>query len=396
MGATDWTRLSSHPRLKLIAVADVDLARTAQVRKAFPDVRVYQDWRDLLAQEDQQIDSCNVSTPDHMHAPIALSALERGIPVYGQKPLAHSIAQSREMADLAERLNLPTQMGTQLASYTSDLSTISWIQGGIIGPVKAVYSWSHKTWGDPAPLPDRIDPIPASLDWAGWNGATPHPVPYQVGSYHPFQWRKRLPFGTGTLGDMGCHLFHAWYRALNLQPPESLISHGPPPRHGNWPVHQRIIYQFSGTQYTSDSTLRVTWLDGNQRPPQEYLEILGDAFPQDGTLFVGEEGLLLQPLGGWVRLFRQGRLIDQASHGFRDVSGELVHHWHEFVDAVRQHQPSQPKSAFPYAARLTELVLLGTIASHFPKQTLHWSPESMSFDHDAATAFVSPPQRDRW
>ncbi|MEO0444906.1 MAG: Gfo/Idh/MocA family oxidoreductase [Verrucomicrobiota bacterium] len=395
MAATDWARLTSHPKLRLIAVADVDLARTDKVKSTFPEVRVYQDWRELLAMEDS-IDSCNVSTPDHMHAPIARAALERGISVYGQKPLSHNIAESRDLAALAKSSGRTTQMGTQLASYTTDLSTIAWIQGGIIGPVKEVFSWSQKKWGDPLPLSPRTDPIPRTLDWDGWNGVTPSPVPYQKGAYHPANWRKRLAFGTGTLGDMGCHLFHSWYRALDLIAPKSVLSLGPSPAHGNWPIHQKIHYQFSGTRFTSDSTLKVTWLDGDQRLPPEYLHILGETFPTDGTLYFGEEGLLLQPLGGWIRLFRKGSFVDQATHRFRDVPGKLLQHWHEFVDAVIDDTPTKLTSPFSYAAQLTELVLLGTIASRYPGQRLSWDYEAMTFDHELANEFLTSKYRAGW
>jgi len=203
MAGSDLRKIAAHPDVQLVAIADVDLARTAKIKEEFPDVRIYQDWRELLEKEGDKIDSCNVSTPDHMHATIAMHALEKGKHVYCQKPLTHDIAETRRLQEKAAATKLVTQMGTQLASYTSDLSAVAWIQAGAIGKVRKVYSFSGKSWGDPNPLPDRTDPVPPTLDWDKWNGVVEPPANYLEGAYHPGNWRKRQAFGTGTLGDMG-------------------------------------------------------------------------------------------------------------------------------------------------------------------------------------------------
>ena len=127
---SDIRAFSSHPAFTLVAVSDVDLARTEQVKKLFPEVRVYQDWREMFRKEEANIDSVNVSTPDHMHAPIAMSAMSMGKPVYVQKPLALTIRETRVLALYARQANLATQMGIQISSHETQLVTEQLIQRG--------------------------------------------------------------------------------------------------------------------------------------------------------------------------------------------------------------------------------------------------------------------------
>jgi len=399
MAGNDLRKLASHPGVELVAVAEVDLRRAARVREEFPGVRIYQDWRELLAAEGDGIDSCNVSTPDHMHAPMAMAALRRGIHVYGQKPLTHQVAESRALGRAADRAGLVTQMGTQLASYTSDLTAVAWIRAGAIGRIREVHTFTDKTWGDPAPRPERSDPVPPELDWNGWNGVAKPPVAYVEGHYHPVQWRKRRAFGTGTLGDMGCHLFHGWYRALELAAPLSLRSLGPAPNAWNWAVDGEIRYRFAGTRFTAGETVDVTWYEGAKRPPPGVVDLtgLGDRFPVVGSLYVGEDGVLLHPHGGWVRIFRGGALVEAKDHGYREVAGRIDDHWNEFVGAIRGEMKNAPKSPFGFAGPLTEAVLLGTVATIFPGEELRWDDAGMRFSgRPDADAYLRRDYRDGW
>ncbi len=398
MAGTDLRKLAAHPDVQLVAVADVDLARTAQVQAEFPGVRIYQDWRELLEEEGDQIDSCNVSTPDHMHAIIALQALERGKHVYCQKPLAHNISETRRLREKAASTRLVTQMGTQLASYTSDLSTQAWIQAGAIGKVRKVYTFSGKTWGDPNPLPDREDPVPETLNWDQWNGVADPAARFVQGAYHPGNWRKRQAFGTGTLGDMGCHMFNGWFRSLGLSAPLSIKSTGPAPQHGNWAIDGEIHYLFPGTQFTAEKTIEVIWSDGAKRPPAEIVALLGETFPREGSVYVGEEGILLAPHGGWVRIFRDGKLVEQAVHRFKDVPGLAETHWFEFIDAILGRTAGKsPKSNFDFAGPLTEAVLLGNVASFFAGETLVWDAAAMTFpSKPEANRLLSRAYRQGW
>ena len=185
---SDIRAFSNHPAFTLTAVADTDLARTAQVKKLFPDVRVYQDWRELLRKEADSIDSVGVVTPDHMHAPIALSAMELGKPVYVQKPLALTIRETRVLSHYARRHNLVTQMGIQISSHPSQRMTEGLVRGGVIGKIREVHTFCDKAWGDTEPVPAGADAVPETLDWDGWIGVG-EPRPYKAHAFHPGNWR---------------------------------------------------------------------------------------------------------------------------------------------------------------------------------------------------------------
>src|SRR5437870_7697014 len=153
MAASDINSLSTSKYLKLVAVADVDLKRTAEVKKRFPDVKIYQDWRELLDKE-KNLNSVNVSTPDHMHAPITMRAMQQGLHVYTQKPLTQTVYEARQLTRVAREKKLVTQMGIQIHSHEVHRQVVAAIQAGAIGKVREVHSWSDKNWGDRNPRPE--------------------------------------------------------------------------------------------------------------------------------------------------------------------------------------------------------------------------------------------------
>ena len=169
MAWSDIRSLTESKHLKLVAVAEIDLARTAEVKKRFPEVKVYQDWRELLDKE-KGLNSVNVSTPDHMHAPITMRAMQQGLHVYTQKPLTQTLFEARQLANVARDKKIISQMGIQIHSEAVHRTLVAWIQAGAIGKVKEVHSWSGKSWGGRGPRPDRSDAVPATLNWDGWLG----------------------------------------------------------------------------------------------------------------------------------------------------------------------------------------------------------------------------------
>ena len=263
MAMSDLRSITASPHVKLVAVADVDLRNTAEVVKMFPGVRVYQDWRELLDKE-KTLDSVNVSTPDHMHAPITASAIRRGLNVYTQKPLTRTIAEARALTHLARDKKVVSQMGIQIHSHPVHKAIVAIIGDGAIGKVTEVHSWSGKRWGDPAPRPDRTDPVPPQMNWDFWLGGAVA-RPFIAGYYHPGEWRKRLDFGTGTFGDMGCHILDPVFASLALTAPLSVRSEGGAPNAHNWGVDSQVHYEFPATPRTAE-TLSLTWYDGEKRP----------------------------------------------------------------------------------------------------------------------------------
>src|SRR5580765_7624928 len=174
MAWSDINEFAKFKEFELVAVADVDLNRTIELRKKFPRARVYQDWRELLDKEAKRIDSVNVSTPDHMHASIGMSALQLGKNVYGQKPLAHDLHEVRQLTNFVRGKKLVTQMGIQIQSVNHYRLAVRLVQDGVIGKIKETHSWCPKSWGDPGPLPAQSDPVPAGFDWDLWLGVNEH------------------------------------------------------------------------------------------------------------------------------------------------------------------------------------------------------------------------------
>jgi predicted dehydrogenase len=379
MAGSDIQSLASHPQLDLVCVAEVDATRLGRLQKRFPDgkVRVYSDWREMLDKEAKSLDSVNVSTPDHSHAPQAMSAMQLGLHAYVQKPLAHDVYEVRRLTEVAREKKLVSQMGIQVHSAEPYRLGVAVVQSGVVGKIKEVHTWSSKKWGDSGALPDRKDAVPSTLNWDVWVGVAPERPYIGGGYYHPGNWRRRLDFGTGTFGDMGCHIYDPVFEACALTAPLSVRSEGPRPSATNWANNAVIHYVFPGTRYTEGDTLRVVWYDGDERPSKEILSLLGKrAAPDQGSIFIGTKGTILLPHVGRPEVYP----VEQ----FRDYAMPKVvaaNHYHQFVDAVRG--MGQCSAGFDYSGPLTEAVLLGGVATNFPKTTLEWDSAKLHFKNVA-------------
>src|SRR5580692_73317 len=369
--------IASHPKVKLVCVAEVDSGRLDRVKRKYPDARLYQDWREMLRKERGHIDAACVGTPDHMHAPQAISSMRAGLPVYVQKPMAHDIHEVRALMKMARSKNLPTQMGIQIHSWREYKTAVRLIQSGAIGKVKEVHTWSEKKWGDTEKLPTAADPVPDGFNWDLWLGVAAT-RPFIKDVYHPNNWRKRLDFGTATFGDMGCHILDPVFSALGLGSPVSVRSEGAAPNGESWAINTLIRYVFPGTAYTAEKTVRVTWYDGDRVPPEEVQALLGELkFPGQGSIFIGEKGQMLLPHIAMPIL-----LPVRDFTGFAMPEAEKSDHYFEFVEAVLGN--GRTSTPFDYSGPLTEAVLLGPLATRFPNTTLEWNGAKAKFDQKAA------------
>ena len=359
--------VARHPNVTLACAAEVDSSRLGQLKQKYPDARVYQDWREMLRKERHNVDIACVGTPDHMHAPMAMSAMRQGLHVYVQKPLAHDIYEIRRLTETARAKKLVTQMGIQQHSSREYQTAVQVIQSEAIGKVKEVHSWSNKQWGDFSPMPDRSDPVPPSLNWDLWLGVMAARPFIGDGYYHPMNWRKRIDFGTATFGDMGCHIYDPVFGALRLTAPLTVRSEGPAPGQHSWALNSVIHYVFPGTSVTEGKTVSVTWYDGEAKPPQEVQQLLGSRpLPGQGSLFIGTKGVMLLPHTALPILL--------PADDFRDYKLpviEPVNHYFQFVEAVMGKQKTS--TSFDYAGPLTESVLLGPRATRYPQTTLDWN-----------------------
>ena len=370
----DLTQFGKHPAFELVAVADVDLCRIEPLQQKFPKVRVYQDWRELLKKERGNIDSVSISVPDHMHFPIAMEAVKHGKHVYVQKPLCSTLRETRLLTEAARRRGVVSQMGIQVSSMKVQRYGESLVRSGIIGKIREVHTFSNKNWGADKPLPDAVDPVPAPFDWDEWLGVSAT-RPYKRGAYHPGEWRRRVDFGTGTLGDMGCHIYSPPYRALKLTSPVSVTSSGPAPTAESWATKARVKLTYPGTEFTAAPTVDVWWYDGGELPPDAVREPVGSLWPDQGSVIMGTDGMLVLPHGSaqpFVLPVEKTGQMPMNDLADRD-------HYAEFVDAALAGGEARCSADFSYAGPLTESVLIGNVAAHFPGETLAFDAKSLSF-----------------
>ena len=431
MGMEDLKAVSSHSAVEVIALCDVDALNLSAAHKMHPGARIFFDYRAMLEEMGDEIDAVIVSTPDHTHAPASLMAMNMDKPVYCQKPLTHYVSESREMKKVAAEKGLVTQMGIQVHSfYDYKLATLL-IQSGIIGKVHTVHAWSPKNWGYDGPLPEGEDPVPDQLDWNLWLG-TSKQRPYKDDMYHPGNWRKLMDYGCGTLGDMGVHIFDTPYNALNLDVPRTIKTECRPTNGFGFPEKNTVTYEFPGTEYTGKS-LKWVWYDGPGAPEMhEDLLLPGmemkkdkdtsgksdensisldagvageNELPEQGAMFVGTKGRLLLPhfmqlpkkivRGKYVDISKEIAKVSEdhdLGEPIRNYGTEGPKHYHQFVDACLG--KGETTAPFDYAARLTETILLGTIAGRFPGETLHWDAETAQFQEEKANKYLSGDYRD--
>jgi predicted dehydrogenase len=295
------------------------------------------------------------------------------------------------MADLAHRQKVVTQMGIQVHSSVFYRMAVQLVQDGVIGRIKEVHSWCPKSWGDSAARPERSDPVPANFDWNLWLGVCADRPFIGGGYYHPSNWRKRLEFGTGTLGDMGCHIFDPVFEAIGLTAPVSVRSEGPAPNQWNWALDGLVHYQFAGTHRTAEKTLPITWYGGSSKAPAEVIALIeGDEIPNMGSIVIGTGGVMLLPhFDVRPALYPAAKFKD-----FKLPHIKGVNHWHQFVEACRGE--GKTTADFAYAAPLTETILLGDIASRFPQTTLAWNARRMRFDLREADQYLQRSYRAGW
>ncbi|MGN6543562.1 MAG: Gfo/Idh/MocA family protein [Aureliella sp.] len=342
----------------IVALCDVDKNYLDQRLAEFKSARPYRDYRELIDKEGDKIDAVVVATADHHHAPATIRALRAGKHVYCEKPLTHTVGEARLIAKVAKEKGVATQLGTQIHAGDNYRRVVEMIQAGMIGDVDEVHVWVGKGWGG-GDLPTETEAPPEYLDWDLWLG--PAPVrPYAKGRYHPAQWRRWWAFGTGTLGDMGCHYMDLPFWALNLTHPKTIETEGPEVHPETCPEGLIVRYQFP--ENGSRPPVKMTWYDGNMTPKS----VLKQRVPNSGVMFVGSKGMMFADYSSY-RLFPADQFKD-ARPPEPTIPRSIGHH-KEWLKACRDGSPTTCN--FQYSGGLTETVLLGTVAYRLGKK-LEW------------------------
>ncbi len=395
MGYSDIVQVGSHPKVAFVGFCDIDADRFAKADAKFAGVPHFTDYREMFARLGDAYDAVLVDTPDHMHAPVAVAAMQAGKHVYCQKPLSHTLWEARQMRLWADARGVTTQMGNQIHSNAEYSLATRLVRDGVIGPVRRVYSWVAVTGNERTKLfaPPPAAPVPPNVDWNLWIGAAP--MRDYAPAYHPFRWRDWQDFGCGGLGDFGCHILDPVFTALDLTAPSSVRARNSGINDQIWPTQETVDYIFPGTAFTAGEELEVTWMDGGLRPDHTLARMPGDvALPKSGSLFIGAEGCMVLPHGGMPRLFP----VEQYA-AFKMPTVEALNHRHVWVDACLA--GTKTSDGFHYAGPLSETVHLGNIATRLavptrnpvtgrleePQGPLHWDA--------AALAFRDAPEADR-
>jgi predicted dehydrogenase len=394
-GAVNLAGVAAVDGVNIVALCDVDEEALAKAAAKFPKAAIEHDFRKLL--ERKEVEAVVISTPDHTHAPAAALALRQGKHVYVEKPLTHSVYEARVLTELAAQSRCATQMGNQHHSSETYRRAVEWVQAGVIGPVRQVHAWTNRPiWPQGIDRPAETPPVPRHVHWDLWLGPAPE-RPYHP-AYHPFRWRGWWDFGTGALGDMGCHILDPIVWALHLSAPTEVEAESSglhPETAPKWSVIRWTFpaRRLQGRPSPQDQLppVQLTWYDGGKLPPKDLFE--GVKIPGNGSLLIGDKGKLLLPHGGGPL-----QLLPQAQFaGFQAPAPFLPRspgHYREWIEACKGGKPAG--SHFGYAGPLTEIVLLGNVALRTGRKIL-WDSAALKALHcPEADRFLRREYRKGW
>lgn len=425
-GFSDMMNVWNNGSANIAAICDVDWNRASNAFEKFPKAKRFKDFRKLLDSM-KDIDAVTVSTPDHTHAIISHSAMQLGKHVYVQKPLTHNIHEARVLTEAANRYKIVTQMGNQGASSEGVKTMTRWFDEGIIGNVSQVHVWTNRpVWPQGIPTPTEKPVMLDGLDWNNWVGPAQwvdyHPL------YHPFKWRGWWNFGTGALGDMGCHLMDPPYRVLGLGYPTEVESSVGAIFSKDWtpdylpescPPSSRTQLKFAASE-KNPIEVKLNWTDGGLRPFHPELipadDPIGDDDSSNGVIMIGEKGIMT--CGTYARnpkiYLNSGEVIKSSEETRSNLLPENGHQAH-WVAACKEgfggEKHKELTSSFDFAGPLTESILMGNLAirsynlrekkgngfSYPGRKKLLWDGVNMKITNfDAANQFVERKYREGW
>ncbi len=377
----------------IVALCDVDDVRGARAVKANPGARQFRDFRRLLDEVGRSVDAVTVSTPDHMHFPVAMAAMALGKHVFVEKPIAHTVWEARQLVKVAAEKRLATQMGNQGHAGEGIRLLREWYEAGVFGEVTEIHSWTDRPiWPQGVKAPDHsklIPVVPPSLDWDLWLGVAAA-RPYDP-AYLPFNWRGFWDFGTGALGDMGCHMMDAFW-ALDLPAPASVEAVSSGQTDLSAPTASVVTYLFPARG--KRPALTWVWYDGKIQPsPPPEFEV-GRKFPENATFIIGTKAAAIaDPNYFTIRLMPESRMQEMASSLPPKTIPRIPggNHFAEWVRACKGGEHAG--SNFSYSSRLTEMVLLSNVAVR-ARRRIEWDAAAMRVTNvPAANAFLTKEYR---
>jgi predicted dehydrogenase len=414
-GAHDLGQMESE---NIVALCDVDKNYAGRIFKKYSKAQQFTDYRQMLDQM-KDLDGVVVATPDHHHAFAAMEAIKRGKHVYCEKPLTHSVWEARHLAQAAHEAKVATQMGNQGQASEDTRRLCEFVWAGVIGDVHEAHIWTDRPsqglfneyWPQGVARPTDTPPVPATLDWDLWLGPAPlrpyHPV------YLPFKWRGWWDFGTGALGDIGCHAMDPVFRALKLSAPLSVQAASTRVNEESYPLGSMVTYQFPARSAEPQANnchvkglsgaeaggvamppCKLVWYDGGLRPPRPDGLPDGQRMGDNGRLLIGEKGFILGNEVYPESLGKKANTIPKTIPRSAD-------HYREWIAACKGGKAAG--SNFDFAGPLAESVLLGNVAlrvqlrDDLTLRKLLWDSAALKFTNlDEANRFIRNEYRAGW
>ena len=396
---------------RIVALCDLDHNLAGKVFNRFPKATRYHDWRKMFDKEANNFDALIIATPDHTHAILLMAGLRLKKHIYCAKPIVHSVAEARKVkAAVLANKDLVTKSSVQSSGTEGARSTAELLKSGVIGPVRELHIWcDHPAYPCSLLRPTQAQTPPGGMDWDLWIGPAPY-RPYHS-AYHPCNWRPWWDFGSGTVGDMGCHTFHVYFNELQLAAPRTVYGRASHRHKGFFQYvatpecqsHANVVtweYDARGDM----PPLTVHWYDGGMKPhrPRELDHHL--TLPKSGLLFVGEKGKLIagysggNPFGGKRRGLAGGLLLGEDRFGSFEQPARTMRrcadHYGEWIRACKT--GGRTVCPIEMGCEMTEMALLGALALR-TRRVLEWDWQAMRVTNDEkANSLIDPPYRAGW
>ena len=399
MGSGNLSQCESE---NIVALCDVDYNRSVHTFNKYPKAKVYNDFR-IMLENQKDIDAVVVATPDHSHAVITMMAMKMGKHVYCQKPLTHTVYEARVITEAARKYKVQTQMGNQGRSSDEIRKLKEWIDDGAIGPVRELFAWTDRPIGGNAwdtfavkAKSKEKPPVPEGLDWDSWLG----PAKYRDyhPDYHPLSWRAWIDFGTGSMGDMGCHILDPAFYALELGAPSEIQATSthyiPEIESQTYPSASIVRMKFP--KRGNHPELKLTWSDGRIQPPVPDEFKNGEQFTLSGAMLIGDNGKITHDSHGasGVKIIPEEKMLEynQPKPYLPRVN---TSHEKDWIRACKDGNPAS--SSFDYGGPLTEMALLGMIAIRCKNEKLLWDSKEFKFkNNEKANSLLHKEYRKGW
>jgi len=402
VGGMGRNNIANIKNQNIVALCDVDWTYAKRCFDDHPGVKKFKDYRIMLDQMEKEIDAVVIATPDHTHYVAAADSMKRGMHVYVQKPLTHSVWESRELTRLAEQTGVATQMGNQ-GNSSDDMATVcEWIWNGEIGEVEKVDAWTNRPiWPQGLERPSESVAIPETLNWDLFIGPAPY-RPYHP-SYTPWNWRAWWDFGTGALGDMGCHIIDPVYKALNLGFPYAFEGTSSQVNTESAPISEMVTYYFNERPSKGKINMpkvKFTWYDGGHKPERPKGMKPGTNLGNwgGGAIFYGTKGTLV------CGTYAMDPIIIGREDNPPPVTNEIrrvkTSHEMDWIRACKENKNSrvEARSNFSYSGPLNEVVVMGNLAIRLQdlKRRLDWDAENMRITNISDTDEISVVTTDKF